>query len=84
MSSILALLGVVLAVHAAWVLVRNPKEWPLPRRNSYAVCVLLAAVGASIWGWGWGNGSTSVTALLGVVLTVLGCLGASFVGRRRD
>lgn len=82
-SSIVALLSIVLAAHGAWVLVRNPKDWEEPRRNAYVGCVLVAAVGATIWVAGWETGMASVTGTLGVILTALGCLGASFISRQR-
>lgn len=83
-SSVVATLGVVLAVHGVWVLWRNPKEWPVPRRNVYALCTLLAATGATLWAWGWETSMANVTGTLGLVLTVLGCLAASFISRRKD
>ncbi|GAB3270438.1 hypothetical protein [Kineosporia babensis] len=83
-STVLALLSVILAVHAAWVLVRNPKDWPILRRNAYAGCVLVAATGATLWTWGWESSIESITGTLGVILTVLGCLGASFISRRKS
>jgi hypothetical protein len=83
-SSIVALLGIALAAHGAWVMLRNPKDWEKPRRNAYVGCVLVAAVGATIWVAGWETGVASVAGTLGVILTVLGCLGANFISRQKD
>ncbi len=83
-SSILAVLSIALAAHGAWILVRNPKDWPTPRRNAYAACVLVAATGATVWTWGWDTHMASITGTLGLILTVLGCLGASFLGRQKS
>ncbi|GAB6903017.1 hypothetical protein [Kineosporia succinea] len=84
LSSFVTLVAAALAGHAAWILVRNPKDWPSWQRNAYAFGVLAAATGATLWSWGWRSGNTRVAGLIGGVLGVLGCLAASFVARRKD